>query len=113
MVNPVLDYSKLETWQTIDEYKACLRLSREETGRYNVLAVGISQKVSQLIQKLEIRAQFFFKCEQLGLKGQKIVEVFINDCNRNYTALINLVLTSHPSTVNSTNTCEKKIKANL
>lgn len=91
-----LDFSRFSTWENVDFVTACLRMScnEEDKNSYNLGALKVSATLFKKIENKNERAQFFSKCENLGLRSWKLAFAFKNLCHSNYEYLFRSVLKS-------------------
>lgn len=88
-----IDFSKLSTWEKLDRDTICIRIAIVE----NSLHVGATRVCTQVFKmptEASQRAQFFFNCEKMDLRGEKLFKVFKYHSDQDYSSFIHSVLSS-------------------
>ncbi|MFS8562910.1 MAG: hypothetical protein LVR00_00660 [Rhabdochlamydiaceae bacterium] len=105
-----MDFSSIATWATIGQIAACVRLSstEEDPRMCDLGASQVVEKVFEIIKNQNERAQFFLKCEELGLRGWKLFFAFTYPSAEDYNNFVQCVLKSDAAMINALREEEQK-----
>lgn len=86
-----LDYSKLETWQTLSLENGVMRISDGYFGAAGICLNAV-KKFSTIAKGKEDSVNFLFNFETKNLRGKNLYRIYMKHCKEEINSLIELVL---------------------